>query len=88
MRERVEDLGRLQEKLNKILEMDIFDDHRFLSKHNEKEWCPSYQEKWKENREGLIEFLEDKLDDCRRKFFCIQDRLYECYEIAKGDDGK
>ena len=85
MRERIEDLGRLQERLNQILEMDVFDD-RFLSKHNEEEWYPSSQEKWKEDREELIEFLENKLDDCRRKFLCIQERLYECYSIAKGEE--
>ena len=83
MRERIEDLGRLQEKIDQILKMDIFDDH-FLSKHNEEEWCPSAN--WKEDHEKLIEHLEDKLDDCRRKFLCIQDQLWDCYAIAKGDD--
>lgn len=64
--------------------MDVFDSN-FLSKHNT-EWFLSEQEKWKENREGLIEVLEDKLDDCRRKLLCIQETLWDCYAIAKGDD--
>ena len=84
-KERIEDLGRLREKLDNILKMEIFE-HHFLSKHNETEWYPSSDAKWKEDREGLIELLEDKLDDCRRNFLRIQDDLQECFWIAKGDD--
>jgi len=82
-KERIEDLGRLREKLDQLLEMDIFDNH-FLSKHNDREWYPSAE--WKDSQEKLIEHLEDKLDDCRRKFLCIEERLWECFSIAKGDD--
>lgn len=84
MRERIEDLGRLREKINQILDLDVLDDH-FLSKHNETEWYPSALEKWKEDREGLIQHLEEKLDDCRRSFLHIQDKLWDCFAIAKGD---
>lgn len=84
-KERLEDLGRLRERLDGILKMDIFD-HHLLSKHNEAEWYPSGDAKWKEDHDGLIELLEDKLDDCRRKFLQIQDELQECFWIAKGDE--
>lgn len=85
MKERVEDLGRLREKLDQILKMDVFDSH-FLSKHNAEKWFPSELDKWKNDREQLVEYLEDRLDECRRNFQWVQEQLWDCYSIAKGDD--
>lgn len=73
--DRLEDLGRLREKLFAMLDMDIFNETRFLSKYNEVYWCPSN-----------LEESEEKLDECRRKFIVIQEQLNECYSIACGDD--
>jgi len=83
-RQRVEDLGRIYEKVDDLLDTDVFQDH-FLSKHNEEQWYPSGHEKWKEKREELIEFLEERLDDSRRQFMGIQEKLWEIHELARGD---
>jgi hypothetical protein len=58
----------------------------FLSKHNEEKWYPSGLDKWKNDREPLIEYLEDRLDECRRSFMCLQEKLWDCHSIARGDD--
>jgi len=83
-KQRIEDLGRIYEKVDDLLDMDVFEDH-FLSKHNEEEWYPSGHDKWKDKREELIEFLEERLDDSRRQFMGIQEKLWEIHELARGD---
>lgn len=67
---RIKDIGRIDEKLKVILDMECFDN---LSKHNE------YFDS-----EHVIEF--EKLDTLRRNLICIQELLYEIWEIVQFEE--
>lgn len=67
--QRLEDMGRVKERLDKLLEFEIFDD---LSKHN------TYF-----HSEHPLE--EDKLYDLRCKLCAIQDSLKEINSILYKD---
>lgn len=69
---RLEDLGRIRELLNLLLEEDFMNDD-FFTKHN------TY---W----DSEHEVEADKLDDCRMKFRRIHDQLWDIFGIAAGHD--
>lgn len=70
MIERIEDIGRAQEKLKGILDDEIFDN---LSKHD------TY---WKSKYEPESE----KLDDLRRKIAYINERLSDLWDILRKEE--
>jgi hypothetical protein len=69
MKERVEDVGRLREKLDRILDSELFES---ASMNDE-----AFIEKFKD---------EEELDTLRLQLQFLKDNLWDCYEIAKGDD--
>lgn len=83
-RERLEDLGRLYERLNHIMDMEIFE---ITSKHDP--YWSEVRPKDLESKYGLLTVeavLADRLNDCRMKFAWIHDQISECWSIARGDD--
>jgi hypothetical protein len=66
---RIEDIGRIKEKMRLVLDNQLFDD---LSKHN-----PYF------HSENVLE--GDKLDDIRMRLGCLLDQLIEIYEILNQD---
>ena len=67
---RLEDIGRVKEKLLTILKDNVF---KNLSKHN------PY---WDSEHETAA----DKLDDCRMKFGYIHDQLWDIVSVITGDE--
>ena len=67
---KIQDMGRVQERIKSILDDDIFDT---LSKHNPY-WDSEY------------ELEADKLGDLRRKFSCFQDNLWDIMGILRKEE--
>lgn len=83
-RERLEDLGRVFEKLNIVMDMDIFE---ITCKHDP--YWGEVDPKDLETKYGpatVEEVLAERLDDCRMKFAMIHDAISECWVVARGDD--
>lgn len=87
-RERLEDLGRILERLTQIMDMDVFEN---LSKHDPywdtvdpKDLISKHS--YDDDILTVESVLTDRLDDCRMKFSMIHDAICECWTIARGDD--
>ncbi len=70
MIDKIQDMGRVEEKILNILEDDIF---KKTSKHN-----PYW--------ESELEQEADKLDDLRMKFACLNDNLWDIISILRKEE--
>jgi len=78
MRERIEDLGRITAMLEKVLDMDVFEEHTRPRRPKDTwEWMESFkdQEQLGENLMTLFYGIEE-----------LSSALYEIREIATGQD--
>jgi hypothetical protein len=71
-RDRLEDLGRLYEKLNNILNNELFE--HCESKHGLTPWLNQFAP------------LEDSYEVIHNRLRFVKDKLYECTQIAAGED--
>lgn len=83
-KERLEDLGRLRERLEVLMDLDIFDN---TSKHDP--YWGEVNPKDLESKYGTLTVeavLGDRLDSCRMQFSMIHDLISECWNVARGED--
>lgn len=76
MRQRVEDLGRLMVMIDQILIHSLFEDRPNVRNKDFEEW---FYELKKEEQEATLHAMIYGISD-------IHEKLYECLEVAKGED--
>lgn len=75
MKERIEDLGRLYERLKRISDNDVFD----LQNQRPKDFVDWFYTQSKETQEGFLRSMAYQVHD-------IQEQICECITIARGDE--
>lgn len=76
MRERVEDLGRIQVMISHLLDQDLFD---MISHVRKKDFLDDFSNKSEDERDTFIHQLPYQIED-------IQEKLYDILCIANGQD--